>query len=220
MRKLVIGCVALFLLTPATSMAEDSGFEFGARIGYAHPLGGVEGGDDSDLKDFVSGQIFPIWADIGYRINPTVFIAGYFSYGIGGPGDVVGDWCDLGNADCLAVSSRLGVQAQFHLLPEGSADPWLGVGTGFESTGVTFSGDDEEITFAYGGWEALLLQGGVDFKLSEYVALGPFMGLTLSQYSSISCDGDLCGTFLDEEIDEKKWHEWLFVGIRGKFGPF
>ena len=69
-RALLFGfsLTSLMLLTPATSWAKDSGFEFGARLAYGIPMGDATGDDNDGLKESISYQI-PIWLDLGYRAS-------------------------------------------------------------------------------------------------------------------------------------------------------
>lgn len=220
-RALLFGfsLTSLMLLTPATSWAKDSGFEFGARLAYGIPMGDATGDDNDGLKESISYQI-PIWLDLGYRASPALFVGGYFSYGFGGVGDSVSETCDTDGVDCSIRVLRFGVQGQYHFMPGESTDGWAGLGVGYESMGVNISGGGEEVDLGIAGFEFLLLQGGVDFAVADAVALGPFLGLTLAQYSSTSCDGlaQLCD--LNPGIDKKAMHEWLFIGVRGEFGAF
>src|SRR5215813_5252233 len=60
---------------PTLIGAEEYGFQFGVRSGYAIPLGSAYGpagqtGGGADFKDLIKGMI-PIWGDVGYRFNPN-----------------------------------------------------------------------------------------------------------------------------------------------------
>lgn len=210
--------VSLIFLTPVASWAKDSGFEFGARLAYSFPMGDLADEEDSELKDAISYQI-PIWVDLGYRVNPALFVGGYFSYGFGGVGDAFSEICDLDGVDCSTRVMRFGLQGQYHFTPGESTDGWAGLGIGYERLGFTFEGRGEEIDYDVSGFEFLMLQGGVDFAVADAVALGPFLAFTLAQYSSVSCDGTVfCD--VNEDIENKAFHEWLFIGVRGEFGAF
>jgi len=78
MRKLVIASVTFSVLALAGT-ASAEGFELGARLGYGLPMGDAV--KDAKLSDSVSGQI-PIWLDVGYRIDESLFVGAYGQYGI------------------------------------------------------------------------------------------------------------------------------------------
>jgi hypothetical protein len=107
--------------TPATTPAakKEGGFEIGVRLGYGLPMGDLA--KDAKLSDSVSGML-PIWLDIGYRINPNIFVGGYAQYGIA----FVKDCPD--SASCSASSIRFGAQAHYHIIPDQTFDPWVGLG--------------------------------------------------------------------------------------------
>jgi hypothetical protein len=69
------------------------------------------------------------------------------------------------------------------------------------------------------GFELINLQGGADFSVAPGFALGPFLSLSVGQYSkaSTSCSGNGCSAFdsQSDDIKEKALHEWLTLGVRG-----
>ncbi len=88
------------------------------------------------LSDTVSGQV-PILVDVGGKVIPQLFIGGYFGLAFGGAAGALKAACDLDNQACVSVDLNLGVEAQYHFLPDGSTNPWLGYGLGFESLAVS-----------------------------------------------------------------------------------
>ena len=56
------------------------------------------------------------------------------------------------------------------------------------------------------------LQGGAAFKLTEAFSAGPFLSLSIGQYSNLSAQGR------SETIQGKAVHEWLTFGAKGTFG--
>jgi hypothetical protein len=209
------------------SSGADRKFKLGLRSGYALPMGGVQGAQsigtqsypEIKVSDAVSGQI-PIWIDAGYMVLPEVLVGAYFQYGIVqvkkattalAPGCAPGD-------NCSAHDIRFGVQAQYHFSPAQSADPWLGLGFGYEILGTSETGGgrtpgDGSLT----GLEFLNLQGGADFKLADAFSLGPFLSFSLGQYSSETAVG-VNGQSQTSDINPKELHEWLTFGVKGTFG--
>lgn len=220
MKMLGVVVLGAAIVAPSAAMAKDSGFEAGARLGYGIPMGKIADEEDSDFKDWTSGQI-PLWVDLGYRINPNIFVGGYLSYGFASVGDGLDEVCDQDGIDCSASSMRLGAQLQYHFMPAESTDAWAGLGIGWENSSLSAEAMGQEITISTSGFEFAMLQGGVDFRVHDAVALGPFVGFTMAQFSSADCDGPAgaCDGFPDE-IEHKAFHQWLFLGVRGSFGPF
>src|SRR4051812_15215180 len=112
----------LLLATRGAHAAEDSGFSTGLRLGYALPLGKLGATSattdtNHDLSNSVTGKV-PIWIDAGYRVNPSIFVGGFFEYGV----TFVKD-CPSG-ASCSAHDITFGAQAHFHFLPAAQFDPW------------------------------------------------------------------------------------------------
>lgn len=214
--------------SPAPAAPPGARFELGLRTGYGVAMGKVADGENSDLNDVIAGQI-PLWLDLGARINHHIYVGGYVAYGFGINGSVLDDQCDDPTAPGVDVSCsthdwRFGAQFQYHFGEPLQIDPWVGAGIGYEllGFGVTASQGGQEATVSFGasGWEFLNLQGGVDFPLSDAIALGPFAAFTVGQYDSTSssCSGDCTGvTDEDEDINDKDLHHWLFLGVRSTF---
>jgi hypothetical protein len=115
--------------------------------------------------------------------------------------------------DCLALSFRIGVQVQYHILPHEDLNPWVGYGIGLESLGIAVAKGDEDGSVTYNGFEFARFMAGVDFRISRTVGLGPFADFSIGQYSRYRVDAPV----LDDDegsIDEKKLHEWLTIGAR------
>jgi outer membrane protein W len=189
-------------------------FVIGLRTGYAIAMGKVADGADNDLSDGISGHI-PIWLDLGYMVTPNVMLGLYGHYGFGLLASDISDYCDTGNLDCSASVVRVGAQGQYHFSPMDQIDPWLGVGIGYEWMSLSMSGSGIDRTGGAHGFEFLNLQGGADFKLSPAFGLGPFASFSLGQYGTMTLSGS--GADRTESIDQKAFHEWLTLGVRGAF---
>ncbi|HEY3252499.1 MAG TPA: hypothetical protein VGJ91_01075 [Polyangiaceae bacterium] len=174
----------------------DKKIRLGLRLGYAFALGNLDKNDK--MSDGTKGQI-PIWIDAGYMVTPNILVGLYGQYGFVQLKDCT---------DCSAHDIRFGLQGQYHLAPAGSADPWLGLGFGYEWLGLSQGGASGTIK----GFQFLNLQGGADFKVSDAFAVGPFVDFSLGQYSSISVEDQ------SADIPEKAMHEWLTLGVKGTFG--
>jgi hypothetical protein len=206
----------------ASAQDPGTGFEAGLRVGYAVPLGDAAGGDDDDngLDRAIEGAV-PIWIDLGYWVLPELFVGLYGQYGFGFVGDMFGNACDDNpEADCSAATMRLGLQLHYHPVPKSPANPWLGLGLGYEWLSFGGSEGDDEISVSVHGFELLNLQAGLDFKVTDNFYLGPALSFSLGQYSEISFDCSGANTCPDNpEIEEKAVHEWLMLAVRGAYAP-
>jgi hypothetical protein len=212
----------------------ETKFELGLRTGFGIPLGKAADGADDDMSDVTAGQI-PLWLDIGARIRERVFVGAYFSYGFGILGGDFSDACDEAEevADaagasfsCSTSDMRLGAQAIYHFGAPSETHPWLGGGIGYEwwsfGQSVEVGSQEQSLGITGHGFEFLNVQVGGDFPAAENFAVGPFLAFTLSQFgtASVTCGGDGCPDDLESEsIDDKAFHYWLFLGIRGAVLP-
>lgn len=185
--------------------AGPKGFEVGLRTGYALGLGSLAGsasGDGASMSDFTPGMI-PFQVDVGYRFDGNWFAGAYFQYGIG----FIKDEACGGGASCSATDLRFGIEGQYHLMPGNQIDPWVGLGVGYESVGVSASEGGLSISTSVTGLEFANLSLGGDYRVSPNLGVGPYLGLTVGQYSSA----------FDTDIPEKALHMWLSIGVRGVF---
>jgi hypothetical protein len=205
MRGFWLSLGVLAVLVPAAAQAQ---WTVGARTGYAIALGDADG--SAKMTDITSGQV-PLQLDIGYRLqNTALTIGGYVSYGFGSVSGATKDLCNFAGASCSTSSLRVGGQLLYSFAdPKQSMEPWAGVGLGYDSLKLSASGGDVTTS----GFEFLILQGGLDWKLAPQFTLGGFASFSLGQYSDISSSNGGSGT-----ISDKKMHEWLTIGIRGAFG--
>ena len=223
--SLILGVLSGVVVLGSVSSAHAEGFELGARLGYGIPLGkAVDRGTNNDLSDGVKGMI-PLQLDLGYRVTPNLMVGGYFMYGFGILPSDISSSCDRANADCSIHDIRLGIQAQYHFMPEENVDPWVGAGIGYEWLGLgidaSVGGTTIKSSSSIHGWEFISLQGGADFAVAPQFGLGPFLSLSIAQYgtSTTSCSGTGCepGDSASRDIDEKALHQWLTLGVRGTF---
>ena len=193
-----------------TSLSATHGPSLGLRAGYGVPFGSTAQG--YDLKGNLGGLI-PLWLDVGYRLNPNIFLGGFFQFGFGLSPEGCG-----GSINCSQNDMRFGLQAHYHFLPAKIYDPWIGIGAGYEIFRQSvsgnlfgpFSGSGSASGFEFGN-----VQAGLDLKISKGFTLGPFATFTLAQFSS----GDLTltgtGTTTTQSgIQNKALHEWLMFGLK------
>jgi hypothetical protein len=212
--------------------------ELGARLGYGLPMGTEAGATTfSDglggtttipaaaLSDEVSGKL-PLAIDAGYAVFPNVVLGASFEYA---PAFTkTGQFGCAPSFDCSAHGITIGLHVQYRFSPGQKIDPWLGVGGGYEfafwhysgsftDTGTTpntvtnLSGDYDEK-----GPEYLLLQGGIDFRVTPGLYIGPFANVSVGSYTSYSSSGpNQPGSSGD--LPSTGIHEWLTIGVKGTF---
>jgi hypothetical protein len=187
---------------PAAGGGGGTGVELGLRVGYGIPLGdAVKNVKMSDAG--YKGKI-PIRLDAGYRVTPNIMVGVYFAYGI----IMIDKDKACGGADCSAHSLDFGVQAAYHIMPDQSMDPWVGLGIGLEQ----ISGSVSSVDFGIKGLTFAEIQAGLDFKAGGNLMVGPFLGFALGQYSTVTAAGN------SADITDKGMHEWLTIGVRGAYG--
>jgi len=219
-RAIVFALLAVAAAAPATASAQ---FSLGARVAYAMPFGDLQGPDtpgdpSTSLGDVVSSAI-PIQVDALYRVSPQFSVGAYFSYAFAQakfeiPGIPV--TCDTSGVDCSGSQMRFGIQGAY-AFKAGGFEPWVGAMIGYEILDVTLSlSGVGDVDASVKGFEWFTLQGGADWNLSKTFVLGPFVAFGFGQYTDrrFEVPGDPA---VDESIPEKAFHEWLSLGVRGRF---
>ena len=101
---------------------------------------------------------------------------------------------------------RFGRQLHIHILPNGTFDPWFGIGGGAEwlngAAGIHASGP-----------EYINLQLGLDGKATPDLGIGPFVMVTVGEYQGMSASilnqGTPSGAAVTPSV-----HGWLILGVR------
>ena len=193
----------------AGSVFDRPGLDLGVRLGYALPFGDVV--TDSKLGDSFSGAV-PLVLEAGYRINGNFTVGLLFQYAVGQTKN-----CDPGTS-CSGNIVRLGLEGIYNFNLEGVFTPWLGLGTGYEWLGVSQSGGGQDISGGLHGFELFTAHAGGDFRVAPQFALGPFVSFSLAQYSTVTAEVGGVSASQDIGDSDKKMHEWLQLGVRGRFG--
>ena len=189
-------------------------FELGLRTGYGIPFGhtGKAPGDTTDdkLSSSIKGEI-PLWVDLGYRLNPAMYVGASFQYGFG----LVPDNQCPSPASCSVSDLRLDANFIYHLTPDQAAEVWLGFGAGYEWLRFSASALGITVDGSGSGFEFANFQIGADIAATPVFALGPFVSFSLGQYRHVSLNGG--GQSTDADITDKSLHEWLVLGVKGTF---
>lgn len=205
---------------PAAAGGGSSGVEVGLRLGYALPMGSVAKAPDpvgeQKLGDLVKGAI-PIWLDVGYRLNPNIYLGAYFQYGIVSinKDSPANSACNKSGVDCSASSMTFGVMGAYHIMPDQTFDPWVGLGVGYEMLSGKASAGGVESKSSFSGLQFANLQVGGDYRVNKNLGIGPFVSFAIGQYGS--CTSDPGGKDCFQGVD-KAMHEWLTIGVRGAYG--
>ncbi len=200
----------------------DQGINLSARLGYGVPSGDISNDVDAAgfridprLDDLISHKI-PIWLELGYRFNPSVWGGLYLELA---PASVESAFCP--NGGCSANNVRFGLDLQFHLAPRQQVDPWVGIGVGYEvlnaESGLDLDGDgiaDVTGDSSYSGWELPLLEAGVDFAASPRASFGPYLSWSVARYTDtrVSAPGF---PEVSSSIGSRATHGWIEIGIKG-----
>lgn len=239
-RQLVAVCLGLgATCVSSTVLAQsDSGFALGLRVGYAIPMGklgalptqagGAADTSHDSVHDEIKGMI-PIWLDVGYRIDPALYVGAFFQYGFGlvNKDNPNNSACNQG-ISCSAHDLAFGANLHYHLMPDAPFDPWLGLGLGYELLTASASGTEtlllpQSVTVdgstTVKGFQFLVLEAGGDFKATPALAVGPFVNFALGEYTSWSSTVTANGASQDTSgnLQDTGLHEWLTLGVRGQY---
>jgi hypothetical protein len=181
--------------------APANALEIGVATGYTQGVGPI-GGDMQHVEDISkAGGAFEL--DAMYRINPTFAVGGYGSFAKYASGDQISDQTDV-------LGATAGIQATAHLRPDRSVDPWVSLGGGWRGLWLSpQSGKNSSLQ----GLELARLQVGVDYRVTEDVAIAPVIGGSLNLF--LSEDSPMTSQYTD--ITDKKVNFIGFAGLAGRF---
>jgi hypothetical protein len=182
----------------------STGFQLSLGVGLMAPFGGA--GDGSAMSG-LPVQLLLADLGLGGKINESWYLGAYAGLAAGGAGSF---GCD----GCAAGSARLGIEARYSFAPAARWNPWVGYGLGFEALSVGTNDNGESI--GRSGFELARLTGGVDARLVKGFGLGPYVGLSLGEYTSESTTNDSSNisATTSSPIANKSLHGWLTLGVR------
>src|SRR5207253_11260933 len=93
--------------------------------------------------------------DDGYSFTKSISAGAFFQYGVGATGECPG------GGSCSSSLVRYGLEGAYDLVPDGTLQPWLGLGVGFDVLNFSKAGNDQTAK----GFPYFDLQLGLDFKL-------------------------------------------------------
>ena len=197
----------LLLATPARAEESFSSRPFvAAHAGYSFPFGTFTGEDNPLWLYNVYSGMFPLGLEAGYRFSPLWGGGVHAQYAIA----QLRDACPPA-VDCSGGDLRVGADIYFHPPINRYAAPWTSLGVGYERTWYPASVDGAGATLTYAGWD-VSLAGGANYHIAGPVVGGPFLALTMGQYSHLTVD--LGGNTGDEDLRYRSLHFWFQVGLR------
>lgn len=187
------------LLAPVAGAVEPV---LAARVGVAAAVGSAA--ENVPMSDVAPVQV-PLQLDV-------LVAHGELSAG------VYGAWAPAragrcAGASCTAWAARLGLQAAWTFHGEGGSAPWLGVASGYQWISLDRTRDGT-VTSRYQGFEPFALQGGVEWPVVRWLALGPYALASIGRYARYSADTGL--EQASASIPHRALHAWLEVGVRGR----
>ncbi len=204
-----ISALALALAAGAASAqgvppipAPAQGVTLGVRAAWAIPAGNATAG--TSLGSEFSGAV-PLSLDLLYRFDRYFSAGFYFTYAPGFAKD-----CPSG-ATCSPSFTRFGLEALYTLDRSGSLRPWFGIGVGYEWLRL----DTPVGSGTLSGFEWANLQLGGDFAVTPRFFVGPYVAISFGQLTDASGSGTGSGTSIPS--GDRRFHEWITVGLRGQY---
>src|SRR5262245_43039981 len=184
--------------------AASKSWEIGFGLGYSQGVGDI-GGNDPTLTD-LSHAGGELQLNIGYRIDRNWMVGVYGSVARYSLGNSTPD-------GSLIWSGTAGVQANYHIIPDGRWDPWIGLGSGWHGHWVQ---KHEAGTDSRQGLDLARLQVGVDYRVSTMLSVSPYIGASATMFLTQQLGHE--STF--SNISDPNVNFFFFGGLMGRFDVF
>ncbi len=211
------GCVGLAMASSSSALAQEradrpsyfservrapkDALELGVGAAYSQgtmsPAAGVGA---TDLTK--AGGAFSL--QIGYRFVPHFGLSLFGEFTEFTPGNAVA-------IDAKTRGGVAGIMATAHLLPFDRIDPWVRLSSGYRMLWVTAAPDVPATRWH--GFQLAKLDIGADLRTSEDVAIGPTIGVGLSEFFWRNPEGPAG----NEEISGKRVVPVVYAGIEARF---
>jgi outer membrane protein len=187
------------LLSPPARAVEPV---LAARVGLAGAVGSAA--ENVSMADVVPVQV-PLQLDV---------LVAYRDLSAG----IYGAWAPAragrcAGASCTAWAARLGLQAAWTFHGDGGSAPWVGVASGYQWVSLDRTRDGT-VTTRYEGFEPFAVQGGIEWPVVRWLALGPYALASIGRYARYSVDTGV--EQASASIPHRAFHGWLEVGVRGR----
>jgi hypothetical protein len=182
-------------LAPATHAIELT-----VGTGYQQAFGNIASNQPSLTDVATAGGAVQV--GVGYRILPQLTLGLYGSGATFARGSTVDSSTNL-------YSAAAGVQADWHFLPSAhTLDPWVSLGTGWRGYWV----HNDAGTTSLHGLELAKLQVGVDYRVTDGVAVAPVIGADLSTFLTQATPGNDFANVSSPNVNT-----FVFAGVQGRF---
>jgi hypothetical protein len=209
------------------------GLQLGVRTGIAGGTGVVYSG--FPVNDGSYGFV-PVILDVGLRLIPEAYLGVYGGFGFVTNKANATSCPD--NFNCSTKDWRMGIHADWHILPRLRWDPYVGINFGYEILQENLNGNtfvpvapgvaapgNVAASVTDRGWEYVGVTLGFDYRLSRYAAVGAFLSASLNQYNvhagtqTVTVAGQSLTTPLPDV--QHGMHEIYTAGFRATFDmPF
>ncbi|MCC6555535.1 MAG: hypothetical protein IT372_21450 [Polyangiaceae bacterium] len=181
--------------------APSEAFELGINTGYTQGFGDIESGQSVGSE---ADAGLGVGLDLGFRARPEI------SVGITGQYQEFNPDNSLGNgANARGLTAGLG--ATFHIAPYDRVNPFVTLGTGYRLLWTMPVGPaNDALTH---GFQLAKLNLGLDWRVSDDVALGPMVGADLNMFLWRNPEGER-GNYA---IDDVSVNTFLYGGVQGRF---
>jgi opacity protein-like surface antigen len=190
----------------------ESGLEIGGHTGLSIPFGSVAKDlGTADLNKYIAVAI-PFAFDIGYRINPHIFIGGFVHFAYAATSS---EMCARVNGDCSSSGSqwKAGPQFRYTFTPEKRFSMWIGGGAAYEVVNLSLTQGTATRDDTVKGWEFIRADVGGDFHASRDFVIGPYASFSLGQYFSLD-ETQTGGNSTSSDFKNTALHQWLSFGMR------
>jgi outer membrane protein len=198
-RGLFAAAIAAALAAAPAARAEPV---IALRLGVGAAVGSAVA--DVPVSDTIPLQ-FPLQLDALWREGPIA-------------GGIYGSWAPAtagrcGGASCSAHVTRLGLQGTWTFARGDGGEPWAGLASGYEwATEERTQGST--VATSWRGFELLAAQGGIEWRLGRWVALGPYALASVGRYAHVSVDTGIESA--SQAVPSTAIHGWFQLGVRGR----
>jgi hypothetical protein len=206
--------LAVLLLAAAPTGAQEPRVQargpfIALRAGVGLPYGDIADGGPA-VEDLVDRKI-PLALELGYRFNRRVWGQLFFDLA---PASAASALC-AGEVDCSASDFRTGLAFLFRMAPGARLDPWVGIGVAIEVLNAEGQNVDAGAPYEWSwfGLELPFATLGVDWAVSERIAVGPWASATVARFTSDSVRAS-GGETVSGSVQDRAVHGWISAGLK------
>jgi hypothetical protein len=135
--------------------------------------------------------------------------------GVASIGSRISPGCSADGGSCSVLDFDVGVHAEYLLLPVTAPfTPWAGLGLTYEVLSLNETIGPDTTSASASGVD-LDLSAGLDLNFPRF-QIGPVVTFRVGRYTTV--DETVNGTDVaSSDIGATDWHEWLMLGVRGRY---